>query len=297
MQRSYIFAARKGAHIRASSVFKPVENLIIVTVAANCSVTNRRAVHLSLTEELVRTSLGQALSSEAVETFEYNLVDFDSDYFAPSFAPSVALLDNRRYKYLKRAIDLLGSLFLICIFLVPGLLIAAAIVLTSRGSIFYREERLGRGGKPFRIWKFRSMHRNAHRKKHVKPAQQGGVVLEWRMCKERCDPRITTVGRFLRRWSLDELPQLLNVVLGEMSLVGPRPIIQSETVLYKELLPYYLAATPGLSGAWQVSGRSKVGYDDRARLDAIYVSMWSIRTDLGILLRTLPAVLSRIGAY
>jgi lipopolysaccharide/colanic/teichoic acid biosynthesis glycosyltransferase len=248
-------------------------------------------------EELVRTSLGQAVGDDAVETFDYNLVNFESDYFAIPSEPSISLLNNRRYKYLKRAVDLLGSFALICFFLVPGLLIAAAIVLTSRGSVFYREERLGHSGKPFRIWKFRSMHRNAHRKKHVKSEQQGGVVLEWRMCKERCDPRITAVGGFLRRWSLDEIPQLLNVLLGEMSLVGPRPIIQSETTLYKELLPYYMAAVPGLSGAWQVSGRSKVGYDDRARLDAEYVSNWSLRTDIAILLRTIPAVLGRIGAY
>lgn len=244
----------------------------------------------------MRTSLGQAVGDDALETFEYNLVDFESDYIASSAEPLISLLNNRRYKYLKRAVDLVGSLILICIFIIPALLIAAAIVLTSRGPVFYREERLGHGGKPFRIWKFRSMHRNAHRKKHVESAQQGGVVLEWRMCKERCDPRITKVGGFLRRWSLDELPQLLNVLFGEMSLVGPRPIIQSETSLYKELLPYYLAAVPGLSGAWQVSGRSQVGYDDRARLDALYVSNWSFLADIAIL-RTLPAVLNRIGAY
>lgn len=245
----------------------------------------------------MRTSLGQAVGDDAVETFDYNLVNFESDYFTPPSEPSISLLDDLRYKYLKRAVDLLGSLFLICVFFIPGLLIAAAIMLTSRGPVFYREERLGHGGKPFKIWKFRSMHRNAHQKKHVKSAQQGGIVLEWRMCKERCDPRITRIGGFLRRWSLDELPQLLNVLLGEMSLVGPRPIIQSETSLYRELLPYYMAAVPGLSGAWQVSGRSQVGYDDRARLDASYVSKWSLRTDVVILLRTVPAVLTRIGAY
>jgi lipopolysaccharide/colanic/teichoic acid biosynthesis glycosyltransferase len=117
------------------------------------------------------------------------------------------------------------------------------------------------------------------------------------MCKQRRDPRITAVGGFLRRWSLDEIPQLLNVLGGEMSLVGPRPIIETEMVLYGELLTYYLAATPGLSGAWQVSGRSEIDYDERARLDALYVSLWSLKSDIGILLRTLPAVVGRIGAY
>jgi lipopolysaccharide/colanic/teichoic acid biosynthesis glycosyltransferase len=96
---------------------------------------------------------------------------------------------------------------------------------------------------------------------------------------------------------MDEIPQLLNVFHGEMSLIGPRPIVAAETRFYGDLLPYYLAATPGLSGAWQVSGRSEIGYNGRARLDARYVSEWSIRTDIGILLRTVPAVLGRIGAY
>ena len=117
------------------------------------------------------------------------------------------------------------------------------------------------------------------------------------MRKQGRDPRITAVGGFLRRWSMDEIPQLLNVLRGEMSLIGPRPIVEAETRFYGDLLSYYLAATPGLSGAWQVSGRSEIGYNDRARLDALYVSLWSARTDISILLRTVPAVLGRIGAY
>ena len=245
----------------------------------------------------MRISLGQAVVDDSVETFEGSLLGFESDdsvYYAP---PAILPLNCWRYRYLKRAIDILGSLLMLLAFAIPGLLIAAAIVLSSRGPVFYREERIGRGGNPFLIWKFRSMHRNAHRQGRVKARQQGGVVLEWRMCKQRRDPRITAVGGFLRRWSLDEIPQLLNVLRGEMSLVGPRPIVKAETVLYGDLLSYYLAATPGLSGAWQVSGRSEIDYDDRARLDALYVSLWSVKADLGILFRTLPAVLSRIGAY
>jgi lipopolysaccharide/colanic/teichoic acid biosynthesis glycosyltransferase len=116
------------------------------------------------------------------------------------------------------------------------------------------------------------------------------------MCKHLTDPRVTKVGGFLRRWSLDELPQLLNVLRGEMSLIGPRPIVQAETVLYGDLLGFYLDAKPGLSGLWQVSGRSDVGYESRATLDASYVRSWSLRGDLVILLRTIPAVLKRVGA-
>ena len=245
----------------------------------------------------MRIFLGQAVVDDSIEAFDGGQVEFEKDYSSYYTEPTISPLHCWHYQYLKRAIDLVGSMMMIVAFAIPGLLIAAAIVLSSRGPVFYREERIGRGGKPFRIWKFRSMHRDAPRLDRVKVRQQGGVVLEWRMCKQRRDPRITAVGGFLRRWSLDEVPQLLNVLRGEMSLVGPRPIVESETSLYGDLLTYYLAATPGLSGAWQVSGRSEIDYDDRARLDALYVSLWSMKTDLGILFLTIPAVLSRIGAY
>jgi lipopolysaccharide/colanic/teichoic acid biosynthesis glycosyltransferase len=206
-------------------------------------------------------------------------------------------LDSWRYRYVKRMFDLLCSIVLIVVFAIPGLLIAAAILLTSRGPIFYREQRIGLGGRPFRIWKFRTMHRNAAQMRHTAHAQSDGVVLEWRMRKHlHHDPRVTASGRYLRRWSLDELPQLFNVVCGEMSLIGPRPIIEAETVFYGDLLGFYLAATPGISGLWQVSGRSNLNYDERAKLDASYVQSWSLGTDARVCLLTLPAVMSRIGA-
>jgi len=116
------------------------------------------------------------------------------------------------------------------------------------------------------------------------------------MDKRGYDPRITRIGRFLRRWSLDEVPQLFNVLRGDMSLIGPRPVVKAETHLYKHLLPFYLAATPGLSGLWQVSGRSNLDYEARARLDATYVQTWSLKADFKILVRTVPTVLRRIGA-
>jgi len=116
------------------------------------------------------------------------------------------------------------------------------------------------------------------------------------MDKRGHDPRVTRIGRFLRRWSLDEVPQLFNVLRGDMSLIGPRPIVKAETYYYKHLLSFYLAARPGLSGLWQVSGRSDLDYDARARLDADYVQNWTMMADLKILLRTIPAVLGRVGA-
>lgn len=188
----------------------------------------------------------------------------------------------------KRAIDLAGSLLMIAAGLIPGLLIAAAVALTSGGPVFYREERIGRGGRPFRIWKFRSM-------RNVRNASTGNL-LQWRVNKKGRDPRITAVGGFLRRWSLDELPQVLNVLRGEMSLVGPRPVVAAEVPFYGHLQHLYLAAKPGLSGLWQVSGRSDVDFARRASLDAYYVRNWSLFSDLRILVRTVPAVLGRVGA-
>ena len=141
------------------------------------------------------------------------------------------------------------------------------------------------------------MHKNAPERARIADSQLETKVLEWRMHKHLRDPRITRIGGFLRKWSLDELPQLLNVLNGDMSLIGPRPIVESETALYGNLLSVYTTAIPGLSGLWQVSGRSHIDYDKRAKLDAKYVQTWSLGGDLMILLRTVPAVLSRIGAH
>lgn len=201
-----------------------------------------------------------------------------------------------RYFYVKRWIDVTGALIMIVASLVPSLIIAAIIAITSEGPVFYRETRIGRGGRPFLIWKFRSMCHTAEWQEIVKAGSGNGILLHWRVHKNLCDPRITPVGNFLRRWSLDELPQVLNVLRGEMSLIGPRPVIAAEVPMYGHLQHFYLAATPGLSGLWQVSGRSDLNFHTRARLDASYVRNWSLRKDFGILLRTIPAVLSRAGA-
>ncbi len=209
---------------------------------------------------------------------------------------AVAAVNSWHYQYIKRALDLICALIMIVAFVIPGLVIAAAIVMDSDGPVFYREQRIGRDGRLFRIWKFRSMRRSSRECERIESPRGDGELPQFRMNKNIADPRITSVGRFVRTWSLDELPQLVNVLRGEMSLVGPRPIIEAEAGYYGDLLPFYLAATPGLSGLWQVSGRSEVGYEKRARLDALYVSSWSLIADLEIFIRTVPAVLSRAGA-
>ena len=237
------------------------------------------------------------------ELDEMNVIVQDGDAAAsesiyPKFLlQSDAPVDSWRYRYVKRAIDLACSLIMIGVFAIPGLVIACAVVATSSGPVFYRERRIGRDGRFFRIWKFRSMHKNAAARARIAGSQIDTKVLEWRMHKHLRDPRITRIGGFLRKWSLDELPQLLNVLMGDMSLIGPRPIVESEMELYGSLISVYTTATPGLSGLWQVSGRSHIDYEKRAKLDAKYVQTWSLGNDLMILLRTIPAVLGRIGAH
>jgi exopolysaccharide production protein ExoY len=221
-----------------------------------------------------------------------------SSEFSPQLflVPTDLQMNSWRYRGVKRAIDVLCSTLLMTICLVPGLLIAAAIALTSEGPVFYSEIRVGRGKRPFRIWKFRSMRTKGSGHDRMETVSRFEVLSRWRTEKDLHDPRITRVGRFIRTWSLDELPQLINVFLGDMSLVGPRPVVRAELPLYKHLLDFYLATTPGLSGLWQVSGRSNLTFSARARLDAYYVQSWSLRQDCMILVRTIPAVVRRVGA-
>lgn len=197
---------------------------------------------------------------------------------------------SRRYRIAKSGFDRMCALALLTASVVPAMFIAAAIVIESKGPVFYREVRTGQGGRPFEIWKFRSMQA-------TRPAEMTDAdCLLLRIEKSPNDPRITRVGGFLRRWSLDELPQLLNVMCGDMSLVGPRPVIHREIELYGEHRPSYLAAKPGLSGLWQISGRSNVDFETRVQLDVAYLQTWSFRNDLRIIWKTLPVVLRRTGA-
>jgi exopolysaccharide production protein ExoY len=247
---------------------------------------------------IVKDFQTQSMHESSAVTYESNAIrsgTIDAPCYYSSDEPPI---ESWRYEYVKRGMDILCAATMLLVFAIPGLLIAAAILLDSEGGVFYREERIGCGGRPFRIWKFRSMYRHASQVKHIATEPSGWIPMQWRTSKHKhlTDPRITSVGCFLRQWSLDEFPQLLNVLHGEMSLIGPRPIVQAETVLYGNLLGFYLDAKPGLSGLWQVSGRSNVSYDRRAKLDASYVRSWSLRGDMAILLKTIPAVLKRDGA-
>ena len=196
----------------------------------------------------------------------------------------------------KRGLDVLGSMALIAIFSPVMIATAIAIKLESHGPVFFRQPRAGRGNKSFRLIKFRSMYIDAEeRKKELDKLNEANDGV---MFKIREDPRVTRVGRIIRRFSVDELPQLFNVLKGEMSLVGPRPLIFPETAALEEHWHLRrLELRPGITGPWQVYGRSQSPFQEMVRFDYQYVAGWSLARDIEILLATMPAVLSGRGAY
>src|SRR5262245_39200850 len=195
---------------------------------------------------------------------------------------------------LKRTFDVIGSL-LIIVLLSPLLLLSAiAIKLTSRGPVIYKSQRPGIGGMPFACWKFRTMYRDAQAHQ---PALEERNEATGALFKIRDDPRVTPVGRFLRRFSIDELPQLFNVLAGRMSPVGPRPLPQRDYERLEDWHKKRYLVLPGITGLWQVSGRSDLDFDDLVRLDFLYLERWSVFLDLSILIKTVPAVLTRRGAF
>ena len=193
---------------------------------------------------------------------------------------------------IKRTFDLAIASAILLLFAIPMLLIAIAIKLDSRGPILFTQSRVGRGGRTFRLFKFRTMYRDAEARTEELMAQSRDP--NW-LDLER-DPRITRVGGLLRRTSLDELPQLLNVLGGEMSLVGPRPLPEAEDRMVNGYARGRLDLTPGISGLWQVLGRTVIPFDEMIKLDYMYVTNWSLWLDLRLMLQTLPAVLRRRGA-
>jgi Undecaprenyl-phosphate galactose phosphotransferase WbaP len=201
-------------------------------------------------------------------------------------------------RLMKTLLDL-GLTVIVGILLLP-LLVAIALVvrLDSPGPLFYGHHRLGQNSVPFKAWKFRTMVPNADQVLEQYFEANPSLRSQWsRDHKLRYDPRITRIGQFLRRTSLDELPQLWNVLRGEMSLVGPRPIVEEEIFRYAEKYGLYTKVLPGITGLWQVSGRNNVSYDERVNLDAYYVRNWSVWLDIYILLRTIWVVVTCDGAY
>jgi exopolysaccharide production protein ExoY len=218
------------------------------------------------------------------------------DTSAPRAAPERSLrLDH---SILQRVVDI-SIAFAVILFCLPLLVvIAMMIVLEDGGPPIYWQMRIGRGGRPFKCYKFRSMVVDADQQLDRLLQTSHVVQAEWALDQKlRNDPRITKLGGFLRRSSLDELPQFFNVLEGKMSVVGPRPIVESEISRYGRNIRHYVAVRPGITGLWQVSGRSDLSYRRRVALDTLYFNKRSFWLNLKILLATVPVVLMRRGSY
>ena len=207
------------------------------------------------------------------------------------------LLDSRA-QLIKRILDVIFATALLVLALPFALLIALAIVLETPGPVFFVHTRIGKGRRRFRLWKLRSMVVNADAVLDQYLKQHPELRSEWSNShKLKDDPRVTRVGRLLRRSSLDELPQLLNVLRGDMSMVGPRPIVEDEVPKYGPAFSLYSRVLPGLTGLWQVSGRNDTSYRKRTELDSEYIRNWTVWKDLVVLLKTVRVVLFGHGAY
>lgn len=200
------------------------------------------------------------------------------------------------YLIVKRLIDIIGSVIGLIVFVIPALVISVAIKLEDGGPILYGQQRVGKNGKPFKIWKFRSMVPNAHQKK--KQLIQSNEI-DGAMFKMKDDPRITIIGKFIRQHSLDEIPQFYNVLIGQMSLVGPRPALPEEVKQYDARSLLRISVTPGITGLWQVSGRNNLTFDQMVDLDLQYVTERSLMMDIHILMKTVVQMfdVQSNGAY
>ncbi len=214
-----------------------------------------------------------------------------------SSAPSAVAPARPALSRAKRTLDILAVLVVAPVVVPLGVLVALVVALTSRGAVLFGQDRVGLGGTTFKMYKFRTMHREAEQLLQQDPRLWNEYVSNGFKLPAEIDRRVTRVGRFLRRSSLDELPQVLNVLQGTMSLVGPRPVVPAEIDNYGAHRDAYLAVRPGITGAWQVTGRSNIDYPQRVELDAAYVETWTLGQDLKILAKTPLAVLSARGAF
>ena len=200
--------------------------------------------------------------------------------------------------FLKRGMDLILMVIMIPTIVPIMLIIALMIKMDSRGKVFFTHTRIGKGGRKFKVLKFRTMVLDADKKLEQFLEKHPELKMEWKYNhKLRSDPRVTKVGRTLRRFSLDELPQFMNILKGEMSLIGPRPITDDEVAKYGDSFEFYKLVRPGLTGLWQVSGRNNTSYRRRVELDEYYVCNWSLKLDIKILIQTVKVVLMGEGAY
>jgi lipopolysaccharide/colanic/teichoic acid biosynthesis glycosyltransferase len=277
-------------------------------------VHDSEAVRMSQLEDRFCQELVKRSDADTIERLSIRLhlhsdpkrmaADVRSRIAAPDFPESQTLAERATiYDWIKRGLDVIGSSILLALLAPLLLVIAAAVKLKSSGPVFFEQERMGQKMKPFKMLKFRTMHANADHKLHheyvTRFIQSGSdsQAGDARIFKLTNDPRVTPIGGFLRKTSLDELPQLLNVLRGDMSLVGPRPPLPYEVEQYKSWhCRRVLDAKPGITGLWQVTGRSRTTFDEMVRLDLRYARTCSIWTDIKILLATPAAVFSGKGA-
>ena len=251
--------------------------------------------------ELTMSAVHAAVEPLGVEVLlSAGLPGIAASRVAVAHVDGLAMLALRRRRMrrseaaVKRAIDIAGSASLLLVAAPFMAVIALAIAFSSPGPILFRQARVGRNGRTFRMHKFRSMVVDAElRLEEIRTANQADGVL----FKLEDDPRVHGVGRFLRRLGLDELPQLVNVLRGDMSLVGPRPALPDEAERWNARWRARLLVKPGITGLWQINGRHDLAFDDYIRYDLFYVANWSLTLDLRVLARTLPALLARRGAY
>ncbi len=198
----------------------------------------------------------------------------------------------------KRSFDITAAVCALLIFSPIFLMIMALVKFSDKGPAFYGHTRIGHNGRPFKCLKFRTMATDgdALLQKYLRENPEANE--EWRLTRKlKDDPRVTIVGKVLRKLSLDELPQLLNILRGEMSVVGPRPVVDDELKVYDSFAVYYLRSRPGLTGLWQISGRNDVSYETRIAYDTQYVQNWSLVRDIAIIAKTIPAVCFARGSY
>lgn len=285
-----------GAEIPVYGTFDDVSSSVLQAEATTVAVTS-----------------AEALGHEAMQTLSWDLEGLEVDMMVSPGVTDVAgprvtvrpvaglpllHIDKPRYeganRFRKAAVDRVGASLILAVLAPVFVAIAIAVRLDSPGPIFYRATRIGINNKPFKMWKFRSMVDGADTlKAQLRSVDEGAGVL----FKMRDDPRVTRVGHVIRRYSLDELPQLFNVLGGTMSLVGPRPPLPDEVKQYDGRVARRMLVKPGMTGLWQVSGRSDLSWEESVRLDLSYVENWSIMQDAVILWRTARAVLQKDGAY
>jgi lipopolysaccharide/colanic/teichoic acid biosynthesis glycosyltransferase len=205
---------------------------------------------------------------------------------------------KKRYDKFKRYFDLIFSIFVLVLTSPIFLIVSFLIKITSKGPVFYKQKRLGKDGKIIEVYKFRTMVKDADRILEEMLNKNPDLKVEFdKYFKLKNDPRVTTIGKLLRKTSLDELPQFINVIRGEMSVVGPRPVIQEELEYYGKYKEKLLSVNPGITGLWQVSGRADLPYSERVKLDMKYIDNKSFGLDLQILLKTFRVIFTGHGAY